>query len=710
MKYTGLETNHIVSSPFRSFKVDIEFDVPRIDTHHSEKSLKGVEMDHNTREILQKTADTVRVLAAESIEKAGCGHPGLPLGCAEIGAYLYTSQLRHNPQNPGWFGRDRFVLSAGHGSMFLYSLLHLTGYDLPLEQLKNFRQLHSMTPGHPEFGEAPGVETTTGPLGQGIAAASGMAIALKILRGRFDDTLFNSKVFVLAGDGCIMEGISAEASSLAGHLQLDNLVLIYDSNDICLDGPTSECLSEDTGERYRAYGFRVIHIDGHDFDQIEEAFETARSETGKPVIIIAKTIIGKGAPSKQATSSCHGAKLGREELEALKKSLDWPESAFHIPAEVSRFMQGLQKRLAGHEKTWDAALEKTLGGKPDLMKLWSSFSSQTPDPDFIDRIWNLEIPAGKATRAQSQIIIAEVARLLPFFYTGSADLSCSDSSNIKWSGCITPGDWGQRNLKFGVREFAMASACYGMALTGLFRPLCATFMTFSDYMRNAIRLCALMKQKVIFQFTHDSVFLGEDGPTHQPVEHYAALRAIPNLAFIRPCDGNELKAAWIKAIQQDGPVAFSLTRQGLPDLGELTRTRALEGVARGGYILHGDPGTSSDVLICATGSEVSTAIEVTRKLELSGISVRVVSIPCWEFFDSQDESYRRSVLGGDFTLCVAIEAGIEMGWHKYTGRNGLIISMSGYGASAPEPDLREEFGFTAERIIRRIKSRLPAPI
>jgi transketolase len=664
-------------------------------------------MDQDTRKILQKTADTIRVLAAEGVEKATCGHPGLPLGCAEIGAYLYTHQLRHHPRNPNWYGRDRFVLSAGHGSMFLYSLLHLTGYDLPIEQLKNFRQLHSMTPGHPEYGEAPGVETTTGPLGQGIAAATGMAIALKILGCRFGESLFDAKVFALAGDGCIMEGISSEASSLAGHLKLNNLVLIYDSNDICLDGPISECLSEDTGKRYESYGFKVIRIDGHDFDQIENAFETARNENERPVIIIAKTIIGKGAPTKQGTSACHGARLGQEEVDALKKILGWPTEAFHVPPEVTQYMQQLQDQFADHEKSWNDDLEMTLGKDPDLRNLWMQFRSQAPGQDFEDQIWDLEIQANKATRAQSQAIIAKVAELLPYFYTGSADLSCSDSSNIKWSGSITAEDWTQRNIKFGVREFAMAASCYGIALTQLIRPLCATFMTFSDYMRNAIRLSALMKQKVLFQFTHDSVFLGEDGPTHQPVEHYAALRAIPNLAFIRPCDGNELKAAWIEAIKFDGPVAFSLSRQGLPDQGELTRQKARKGVARGGYILYGNPDPTCKVLICATGSEVSIAMGVAEKLEAAGQSVRVVSIPCWEFFDEQDNTYQDSVLGGNFSLRVAIEAGIEMGWHKYTGRDGLVISMHSYGASAPEPDIREEFGFTVEKIMDQISNRLP---
>ncbi|MCL5270635.1 MAG: transketolase [bacterium] len=654
------------------------------------------------KQILQKVADTVRVISAEAIEKAGCGHPGLPLGCAEIGAFLYARGLRHNPKNPNWMGRDRFVLSAGHGSMLLYSLLHLSGYDLSLDDLKNFRQLHSRTPGHPEFGEAPGVETTPGPLGQGLACATGMAIAQKILARRFGGDLFDAKIFALAGDGCIMEGISSEAASLAGHLGLGNLVIIYDANGICLDGPISECLSEDTAKRYEAYGFRVLAIDGHDFDQIDKAIDAARAERDKPVLIIARTIIGKGAPTKQGTNAVHGAKLGAEEVAALKKNLAWPTEAFQVPAEVYEYFADRQPAFARFEADWNARVAAVKAADPEKARLWETFSAMEPPADYAEQIWNLPLDPDKPGRSNSQKIIAKNAELMPFFFSGSADLSCSDSTSIKGGGAIGRDAWDQRNFKFGVREFSMAAACYGMALHGMVQPLCGTFLTFSDYMRNAIRIAALMKVRVFFQFTHDTVWMGEDGPTHQPIEQVASLRAMPGLTVFRPCDENEIKAAWIEALKVRGPVAFILSRQNVKSQGEATRARAREGVARGAYVLYGEPGAACDILLATAGSEVPVAMDVARLLEAQGKTVRVVSMPCWSRFDEQDKAYKAAVLGGEVGLRVSIEALATMGWHKYIGMDGLAIGIDRFGASAPQKALVDLFGFKPETIVERI--------
>jgi transketolase len=604
-------------------------------------------------------------------------------------------------------GRDRFVLSGGHGSMFLYSLLHLSGYDLSLEELKNFRQLHSKTPGHPEYLEAPGVETTTGPLGQGIACATGMAIAQKLLAARFGQELFDAKVFALAGDGCFMEGISSEASSLAGHMRLNNLVLIYDSNDICLDGPTSECLTEDTGRRYEAYGFSVITIDGHDLGQIEKAFQKARAEQNKPTLIIARTIIGKGAPKKQGTNAAHGAKLGQEEIDGLKKALGWPDEAFHIPAEVTEYMASRQADFQAYETAWNAKLEAMKQADPAKAALWNVYLSKRLPADFADQVYNMDVAANKATRAQSQSILTKVAELAPFFISGSADLSCSDLTSIKSAANVTPQDWSGRNMKYGVREFAMAAISYGMALHGMIQPMCGTFFTFSDYMRNAIRIASLMKQRVIFQFTHDTILLGEDGPTHQPIEHLAALRAMPGVTVIRPADENELKAAWIEAFAINGPVALVLSRQNIVSQGDASKSKALRGVAQGAYVLYGEAGARCDVMLVATGSEVGLAMQAAKLIEAQGKSVRVVSMPSWELFEKQDEGYKALVLGGEIGLKVSIEAACEMGWHKWVGSDGVVIAINRFGISAPAEQLAEIFGFTPQKVADRVMAALP---
>ena len=654
----------------------------------------------DNKKTLQLIADTIRVLSAEGVQKANSGHPGLPMGCAEIGAALFAKHLTYNPKNPNWLGRDRFVLSAGHGSMFLYSSLHISGYDLSMDDIKAFRQPGSKTPGHPEYGETDGVETTTGPLGQGIAAATGMALSQKMLGAQFGQELFDAKVYALCGDGCLMEGVSAEASSFAGHMGLNNLVVIYDSNDICLDGPTSECFSEDTAARYEAYGWKVLHVDGHDIEALLAVLGEAKAEAEKPVLIIAKTIIGKGSPAKQGTNGCHGAPLGADELEATKKAIGWSEEPFTVPAAVKEYFAAKQDENAAAEAAWNAKLDAM---KADAAKaaLWETYVEQKLPVDFEDQIWNMPLAPGKATRVLSQSVITKVAELVPYFVSGSADLSHSDNTFIKGADVVTKGDYTGQLLKFGVREFAMAAACYGMRLGGMIQPLCGTFFTFSDYMKNAVRLAALMKIRVLFQWTHDSIMLGEDGPTHQPVEQLAGLRAMPGLVVFRPADENETKAMWIKAMKINGPVGFILSRQNMQDMSALTGAKAREGVAKGAYLLSGtnDP---VDVAFYATGSEVGLALQAAELLKAQGKTSRVISMPSWELFDAQDKAYKTSILDAPAKLRVSVEAASEMGWHKYIGRDGVAIAVNTFGASAPAKSLAETYGFTPEKVAEKV--------
>jgi transketolase len=666
-------------------------------------------MDKQDRDILQKIAHTVRALSADAIETARSGHPGLPLGAAELGAYLFARELRYNPRNPSWMGRDRFILSAGHGSMLLYSLLHLSGYDLDLNQIRSFRQLHSLTPGHPEFGETPGVETTTGPLGQGIAAATGMAIAQKLLAARFDPELFDSKIWVLAGDGCMMEGISAEAGSLAGTLGLHNMVIIYDSNQICLDGPTAECMLENTCKRYEAYGFQVLEIDGHDFDQIENAFGRARQEDEKPVLIIARTIIGKHMPNRQGRSISHGKFLGPEEMRLFKQAINWPhEPLFYIPDQVRQYFINRQQIFSAYEEQWQTKFEKLIGASPEKLSLWNQFMEKRIPDDFEEQIWNLEISPDQPTRKYNEAIIAHVAKTLPYLISGSADVASVDYTWLPHSGIISASRWNQQQIKFGVREFSMAACAYGMNLFGMLQPTIGTFLTFSDYMRNAIRLAAMMKQRVIFVFTHDSIMLAQDGPTHQPVEHLMSLRLMPNLTLIRPGDENESKAAWAAAFRvQDQPVALCFTRQPIKStVSHLTAGKARKGVQLGAYILFGEEADPVDVEIFATGSEIHPAVGAAKMLEKEGLGVRVVSVPSWELFRQQDDDYQQTILGTEAGLKVSVEAGTGLGWQYFVGKEGLIISQEIFGASAPEPVMVDYFGFTKEKVYKRIKNAL----
>lgn len=661
-------------------------------------------MDEERKKSLSKIASAIRNLSMDAVQRANSGHPGMPLGCAELGAYLYGQLLRHNPKNPNWVNRDRFILSAGHGSMFLYSSLHLSGFDLPLEEIKNFRQLHSMTPGHPEYGETPGVETTTGPLGQGIATAVGQALGIKLLGARFntdEHKVFDSKVYCLAGDGCFMEGVSAEASSFAGHLKLDNLVVIYDANQITLDGPLSESCSEDTKRRYQAYGWDVFEIDGHNFDEIDAVFQKIRSKQTRPCLVVARTCIGKGSPNKAGTHKVHGSPLGEEEVLATKEALGLPAESFFVPQAVYDYFARKLESDAERETSWRKTYDAWAAANPDMFREVEWMSQHRLPDDLEEQLRNLDISSPVAGRKASQAVLGLLGQLLPQFYGGSADLSCSDSTMMGQFDVVSPGHLNGRNIKYGVREFAMGAIGSGLAQTGLITPYVGTFLTFSDYMRNAIRLAALMKVKVLYQFTHDSIFVGEDGPTHQPVEHVASLRAMPNLHVMRPGDANEVKMAWLAALQYDGPTALVLSRQNLPEV-EGTNVALADGVGRGAYIVRREEGSSPDYTLFATGSELHLAIDVAVELEKLGKRVRVVSMPCWELFERQPADYREAVVGGDLGRRVSIEAGVEQGWHKYIGLDGIAISQDSFGASAPGSAVAKEFGFTTESILERI--------
>ncbi len=658
------------------------------------------------KEILQKIAHTVRALAADAIEKQKSGHPGLPLGAAEIGAYLFSKVMRHNPKNPAWMGRDRFVLSAGHGSMLLYSLLHLCGYDLSMDDLKNFRVLHSKTPGHPEVGETAGVETTTGPLGQGIANATGMAIAQKLLAARFGGDLFNARIWVLAGDGCMMEGISSESGSLAGMLGLDNLVIIYDANDICLDGPTADCMTENVAGRYESYGFRVHHLDGYDFDQMEEIFSTARYENEKPTLIIAKTIIGKHCPNREGNSISHGTFLGPEEMPLFKKKIGWPEDkTFYVPDEVHQYFKNMLPRWANEEQEWQRLHRELISDQSGLEAKWKMFLNKELPAYYEELFWNLELEPNQATRRYNEVLIQVITNLLPYVVTGSADVASCDFTWILNDEIIKKVEWNHQQVKFGVREFSMAAIATGMNLHGMIQPIVGTFLVFSDYMRNAIRMAALMKQRVIYVFSHDSIQIGQDGPTHQPIEQLMSLRLIPNLTLFRPGDENETKAAWAAALAvTDGPVALCFTRNPVKSMvRDLSLKYARDGLRKGAYILYGQENGSSDITIYSSGSEIHQSVGAAKKLEAEGLTVRVVSVPSWELFEAQDEEYKKIILSGQSGLKVSVEAGVGLGWQRFVGNDGLIISQETYGASAPAAEVAEYFGFTTDNIYQKIK-------
>ena len=661
-------------------------------------------LDSDLKQNLVKVANTIRSLSMDAVQKADSGHPGLPMGCAELGAYLFGHYLRYNPKDPKWVGRDRLVLSAGHGSMWLYSCMHLSGYNLSLEDLKNFRQAKSKTPGHPESHVTEGVETTTGPLGQGVGNAIGMALGIKLLAHKFNSAshkIFDSKVFVLMSDGDVMEGVSAESSSLAGHLKLDNLVAIYDANNICLDGPLAQCCSEDVKARYKAYAWEVFEIDGNDFDSIHEVFTKIKDhKQTAPIMIMAHTVIGKGSPHKAGTNKAHGAPLGPDEVKATKEALGLPLEEFYVPQAVINFFQNKLSQDSQEEQQWQKVFEEWSCENPELLKEYEAMYQNKLPQDLEEKLDALKIQAPVAGRKASNEVINLLASMLPQLYGGSADLSGSDLTMMKDFPIVVPGQFDGRNIKFGVREFGMATIATGMNKTQFIVPFVGTFLTFSDYMRNAIRLAALQEAQVIYQFTHDSIFLGEDGPTHQPIEHYMALRAIPLLQVIRPADTREVRKAWIAALRYKGPTAIILTRQNLPDL-QGTDVSYSEGMGRGAYIIRKEKG-KPDYTLIATGSELSLAVNVADELEKLGKSVRVVSMPCWELYEKQSPKYKASVFGGDIGKRVSIEAGVDLGWYKYIGLDGIAICMEKFGDSAPASVLAKEFGFNVEDILNRI--------
>ncbi|MGR6980180.1 transketolase [Testudinibacter sp. P27/CKL/0425] len=654
-------------------------------------------------------ANAIRFLSMDAVQKAKSGHPGAPMGMADIAEVLWRDFLVHNPTNPSWANRDRFVLSNGHGSMLIYSLLHLSGYDLSIEDLKQFRQLHSKTPGHPEYGYAPGIETTTGPLGQGITNAVGMALAEKTLAGQFNrdgHEIVDHYTYAFLGDGCLMEGISHEACSLAGTLGLGKLIAFYDDNNISIDGHVDGWFTDDTQKRFEAYGWHVIPaIDGHDAAQVKSAVEQAQAETGKPTLIICKTIIGYGSPNKSNSHDSHGAPLGDDEIAATRQALNWAHAPFEIPAEIYAEWDNKAKgqtaesawndKFAAYQAAYpELAAEFTRRVNGELPANWAAESQA-----FIEKLQ--ANPASIASRKASQNAIEAYAPLLPEFLGGSADLA---SSNLTlWSGSkpiranIIDGNY----VNYGVREFGMSAIMNGVALHGGFIPYGATFLMFMEYAHNAVRMAALMKQRVLFVYTHDSIGLGEDGPTHQPVEQTAALRLIPNLQTWRPCDQVESAIAWKAAVERtDGPSAMIFTRQNLTQMDR--NAEQLANVARGGYVLKDCDGTPELILI-ATGSEVELAVKAAEQLSGEGRKVRVVSMPSTNVFDAQDQAYREAVLPSAVTKRVAIEAGIADFWYKYVGFNGRIVGMNSFGESAPADELFKLFGFTVENVVAKAK-------
>ncbi|MDP1609127.1 MAG: transketolase [Chlamydiales bacterium] len=664
-------------------------------------------MNDDMKKQLGRIANTIRSLSMDAVQKANSGHPGMPMGCAELGAFLYGTLLKHSPKNSKWLNRDRLVLSAGHGSMWLYSCLYLSGFKLSLDEIKRFRQLHSKTPGHPEYGMTDGVEATTGPLGQGVGNAVGMALGMKLLAAQFNRDnypLFSNKVYCVAGDGCIMEGISSEVSSLAGHLNLNNLVLIYDANHICLDGPLLECCSEDTKARYLAYHWDVHEINGYDFDAMEKVFRDLEKDQQKPTLVILRTVIGKGSPHKSGTHKVHGSPLGLDEVAATKEALGLPKEDFYVPQAVHDFFEQKLVKDSALEASWHEMYRLWALDYPELARQFEQMHTGQIPENLEQLLKKLPVKSPIAGRSASYEVVQLLGKLLPQIYGGSADLSGSDMTMMKDFPLVAPGEFIGRNIKYGVREFGMAAMASGLFLTGMIIPYCGTFLTFSDYMRNAIRLAALSPYQTIYQFTHDSIFLGEDGPTHQAIEQLASLRAIPRLHVIRPADSHEVKMAWIAALHYKGPTAIVLSRQNLPEL-SCTDLPYAEGMARGAYIVKQEISRKIDFTLFSTGSELSLALDAAERLEKMGKNVRVVSMPCWALFDQQLDSYRQSVIGGDLGVRVAVEAASDFGWHKYIGIDGVAICMERFGESAPAPDLAQEFGFTVDAIVERLIAR-----
>ncbi len=665
-------------------------------------------------------ADAIRALAMDAVQQANSGHPGAPMGMAEIAQALWINNLQHNPADPAWANRDRFVLSNGHGSMLIYALLHLTGYDLPIEELKNFRQLHSRTPGHPEVGITPGVETTTGPLGQGLGNAVGMALAESLLAAEFnkpDHTIVDHHTYTFVGDGCLMEGISHEVCSLAGTLKLSKLVVLYDDNGISIDGHVEHWFGDDTATRFEGYGWNVIRgVDGHDVAAVDAAIKKARSQSAKPTLILCRTVIGKGAPTMAGTHNVHGAPLGKDEIAATRAALGWTAAPFDIPQDIYAGWDG-RKSGAQAQSDWQAKFSAYTAKYPleaaefvRRMKgdLPAGFADQFQA--FLDA--TLEKAETVATRKASQFAIGALAPLLPEMLGGSADLTGSNFTDWKGVAAVRAGENGAiqfgRHINYGVREFGMAAIMNGIALHGGYLPFGGTFLTFSDYSRNAIRMAALMKQRVVHVFTHDSIGLGEDGPTHQSIEHASSLRLIPNLSLWRPCDTAETAVAWGAAltrptsigmdVHDGGPTALLLSRQNLPFVPRDADT--VRAMARGGYVLR--DAKDARAIIIATGSEVAIALEAQAKLAEDGIAVRVVSMPCTDVFDKQDAEWKSTVLPKGMPR-VAVEAGVTAFWHKYVGLEGAVVGIDRYGESAPAGALFKFFGLTADKVAETVK-------
>jgi transketolase len=666
-----------------------------------------MDMDTNLQ---TRAINTLRFLSADAVQQANSGHPGLPMGAAAMAYTLWTYHLRHNPRNPRWPGRDRFILSGGHGSMLLYSLLHLTGYELPLDQLKNFRQWSSLTPGHPEYGLTPGVETTTGPLGQGFATGVGMAIAAAHLSATFD--LFDSYIYGIVTDGDLMEGVSSEAASLAGHLSLGRLIYLYDDNHISIDGPTELAFSEDRTARFEAYGWHVQKVgDGNDVEAIDQAIRAAKADP-RPSLIACRTTIGFGAPNRGGTAKAHGEPLGEEELKLAKENLGWPvEPKFYIPEDALAYYREAVDCGRQAEDDWNLKLAAYMQEYPEQgAELQRRLAGELPAG------WDAALPVfptdrkGIASRAASGKALNALAPNLPELLGGSADLAPSNNTMLAGYPVYSKETPQGRNFHFGVREHAMAAAVNGMALFGGLIPYGGTFLVFSDYMKPAIRIAALAHIPSIYVFTHDSIGLGEDGPTHQPVEHMAALRAVPNLTVIRPADANETVAAWKMAItRRNGPTALILTRQALPTLDRSIADDAAE-LARGAYVLSDFGEQEPELILMASGSEVYLVYEAAARLAVEGVNVRAVSFPSWELFEEQDEAYRELVLPARIQTRLAVEAGAGLGWERYVGCHGAVLSMERFGASAPGKVLFEKFGFTIENVVEKAKELLSSRV
>ncbi|WP_042146723.1 transketolase [Paucisalibacillus sp. EB02] len=657
----------------------------------------------------QLSVNAIRTLSIDAIEKANSGHPGLPMGAAPMAYTLWTDFMKHNPKNSKWFNRDRFVLSAGHGSMLLYSLLHLSGYNVTIDDLKAFRQWDSKTPGHPEVNHTDGVEATTGPLGQGISMAVGMAMAERHLAAKYNKEeldVVDHFTYALVGDGDLMEGISHEAASLAGHLGLGKLVVLYDSNDISLDGDLNRSFSENIQDRFKAYGWQTLYVeDGTNLDEIRKAIKAAQENTDQPTLVEIKTVIGYGSPNKSASSASHGSPLGEDETKLTKEFYGWNHEPFTVPEEVyADFNEKIVVAGQQEEAKWNELLAKYEEKYPELaQELKQAMDGKLPEG------WEKSLPVFEAgvdklaTRDASGKVLNSIAKAVPNFLGGSADLAGSNKTTLNGEEDFSRKDYTGRNIWFGVREFAMGAALNGMSLHGGLKVFGGTFFVFNDYLRPAIRLAAIMNQPVTYVLTHDSIAVGEDGPTHEPIEHLAALRAMPGLSIIRPADANETAASWRLAVEStDTPTALVLTRQGLPTL-EGTKEHAYEGVKKGAYVISNSEKETPDALLLATGSEVQLAVQAQSLLKEKGIDVRVVSMPSWDRFEAQDAAYKNSVIPADVKARVAIEMGSSFGWERYVGLDGKVLGIDRFGASAPGDEVIEKYGFTVENVVKIVE-------